>query len=36
MEPAERRFLERFAADLEVGRETAATILSAMLVKNSA
>jgi tellurite resistance protein len=36
MEPAERRFLARLAADLGLEPQTTATILEAMLVKNSA
>ena len=36
IEPAERRFLERLGADLALGPGTAAPLLGAMLVKNSA
>jgi uncharacterized tellurite resistance protein B-like protein len=35
MEPAERRFLDHLGGDLTLEREAAATILTAMLVKNS-
>lgn len=35
MERAERRFLDRLARDLGLGRQAAAGILEAMLVKNS-
>jgi tellurite resistance protein len=35
MEPAERRFLDRLASDLELERPATAGILTAMLVKNS-